>query len=72
MLRLHFEQALGRHANTKKLIKVFTHNIKKYNLEALVKSTDILFICRSIPWVPREEQQLYETWKDLIDFLYKK
>ena len=52
--------------------KVFTHNIKKYNLEALVKSTDILFICRSIPWVPREEQQLYETWKDLIDFLYKK
>ena len=52
--------------------KVFTHNIKKYNLDALVKSTDILFICRSIPWVPLEDQQLYDTWKDLIDFLYKK
>ena len=52
--------------------KTIVYNIKKYNLDALVKSADILFICRSIPWVPDEEQQLYDSWKDIIDFIYKK
>lgn len=52
--------------------KIFPQDLKKYNLDALVKSADVLYICRSSPWVPLEQQQLYETWKDIVDFLYKK
>lgn len=52
--------------------RIYTYNIKKYNLDALIKSADILFICKSVPWVPLEEQQLYDTWIDTVDFLYKK
>lgn len=51
--------------------KVITYDIKKYNLDALVKSVDVLYLCRSDPWVPAEEQQLYESWKDIIDYYYK-
>lgn len=46
--------------------KIITYNIDKYNLDALLKSTDFLFLCKSEPWVPLEEQQLYELWKDLF------
>ena len=52
--------------------KIVEQDIQKYNLDALVKSTDILLLCKSIPWVPEEEIALYNTWKDIVDFLYKK
>ena len=52
--------------------KIIEQDIQKYNLDALLKSTDVLFLCKSIPWVPEEEIALYDTWKDIVDFLYKK
>ena len=46
--------------------KIRSYDVKKYNLEALAKSTDVLFLCKSEPWVPLEELFLYDLWKDLF------
>lgn len=46
--------------------KTRNYDITKYNLDALVKSTDVLFLCKSEPWVPLEVNFLYELWKDLF------
>lgn len=52
--------------------RVNVHDIKKYNLDSLAKTTDYLFLCRSPEWVPLKEQQLYETWINIVDYFYKK
>lgn len=49
------------------LKKVFTQNINKYNLDALVKKIDYLYICKSPEWVPIDIQFLYEVWKDIYE-----
>lgn len=52
--------------------KIKRYNIKLYNLYNLAKTTDYLFICKSTPWIPSNEQELYDNWKYIIDYLYKK
>lgn len=52
--------------------RIHEYDVKKYNFDNLAKNTDYLFLCRSPEWVPLKEQQLYETWINIVDCFYKK
>lgn len=52
--------------------KISKYNIKEYNLYNLAKTTDYLFICKSTPWIPSNEQNLYSIWELIVDYFYKK
>ena len=52
--------------------KMIIHNINQYNLDALVQSADVLFICKSEEWVPTEQQFLYDVWENIYNEFAKK
>jgi hypothetical protein len=47
--------------------KMVIHNINQYNLDALVKTTDYLFVCKSSEWIPINESFLYTVWEDMYE-----
>ena len=46
--------------------KIEEHMLDRFDFHGLSKNTDILVLCKSEPWVPHEQLELFKIWELLF------